>query len=207
MLPLIIGGALALAGGTAAAVRSPIIHRAAHGYYHLPTTRQHPVLCAPSKRPRKVLNSLPFEEAREMARSMGLTSYEEWSEYACPGTYRLPRNPDEVWADEWLGWDDWLGVPLSFEEAQAAVRSAGLRSEADYRAFKQARSVPPKTLSDAPWTDHAQAAKAVAASFANVPQRTRTDGKPTSDVAARLPAMPDKYYKDAWAGWAAFLAQ
>ena len=61
-----------------------------------------------SGKPRRVLAELPFAQARAMARSMGMSSREEWDEYSCPGAYRLPNDPDVVWAADWQGWDDWL---------------------------------------------------------------------------------------------------
>ena len=61
-----------------------------------------------SGKPRRVLAELPFTQARAMARSMGMSSREEWDEYSCPGAYRLPNDPDVVWAADWQGWDDWL---------------------------------------------------------------------------------------------------
>lgn len=65
-----------------------------------------------SGKPRRVLAELPFAQARAMARSMGMASREEWDEYSCPGAYRLPNDPDVVWAADWQGWDDWLGSML-----------------------------------------------------------------------------------------------
>ena len=56
-----------------------------------------------SGKPRRVLAELPFTEARAMARSMGMSSREEWEEYSCPGAYRLPNDPDMVWAADWQG--------------------------------------------------------------------------------------------------------
>ena len=72
-----------------------------------------------------MLADLPFGDARAMARSMGMSSREEWEEYSCPGAYRLPNDPDVVWADDWKGWDDWLGVILPFAEARGVVRTLG----------------------------------------------------------------------------------
>ena len=63
-------------------------------------------------KPRQVLAELPFAQARAMARSMGMASREEWDEYSCPGAYRLPNDPDVVWADDWQGWDDWLSPSM-----------------------------------------------------------------------------------------------
>jgi len=51
-----------------------------------------------------------FEEAREYARSFGFGSEEEYLEYRCPGAYALPRDPTSVFAEQWCGWDDFLGL-------------------------------------------------------------------------------------------------
>lgn len=137
-----------------------------------------------------------------MARAMGLSDLEEWQEYSCPGAYRLPPNPNEVWADEWLGWDDWLGTPYSYEKAQEVVRAAGLRSEQAYHLFKQVNRRPSKSLSPAPWTSHA---RGVVDSVAD--NQGLLGDESECDLAERLPAQPDRYYKREWQGWGQFLGQ
>lgn len=59
-----------------------------------------------------------FQEARKIARGHCFDSKEEFLGYSCPGSYRLPKDADKVWADEWRGWDDFLGITLSFEEVR-----------------------------------------------------------------------------------------
>ena len=66
-----------------------------------------------SKKSRRLYN---FEEARKIARGHGFTSKQEFLEYDCPGAYQNPKDADVVWSEDWRGWDDFLGVPLSFEE-------------------------------------------------------------------------------------------
>ena len=78
-----------------------------------------------------------FAEARKKARSMGFTSEEEFIDYECAGTYQLPKNCHEVWSDEFTDWDDFLGIPLKFNEAkhlvrQTLVKEKGVESEASY---------------------------------------------------------------------------
>jgi len=34
-----------------------------------------------------------------------------------------------VWANNWQGWDDFLGVTLSFEEALSVAQSLGFKSK------------------------------------------------------------------------------
>lgn len=46
----------------------------------------------------------PFQEARKIARGHGFSNKEEFIEYSCPGAYQLPKNPEEVWSDDWNGW-------------------------------------------------------------------------------------------------------
>ena len=132
---------------------------------------------------RKVLYS--FTEARNMARSMGLSSREEWDEYSCPGAYQastldqsrrakhhisrlpcarqLPKDPHVVWEAEFVGWDDWLGLPRTYADAAMLVAPLGLQGEADYTAH----------VSEHP--------------------------------DDRLPARPDLFYREQWVGWEEFL--
>ena len=77
------------------------------------------------RKPRRVLEELPFSEARAMARSMGMSSREEWEEYSCPGAYRLPNDPDVVWAADWQGWGDWQ---VQHVESAARLASGALGS-------------------------------------------------------------------------------
>ena len=51
-----------------------------------------------------------FVQAREYARSFGFASAAEYKEYRCPGAYALPREPEVVYAAEWAGWDDFIGL-------------------------------------------------------------------------------------------------
>ena len=81
-----------------------------------------------------------FAEARKKARTYGFTTQEEFVEYECAGTYQLPKNSDEVWAEEWTSWEDFLGVPLTFDVAKDVVRQElvekrGLDSEEAYMAM------------------------------------------------------------------------
>ena len=81
-----------------------------------------------------------FAEARRKARTYGFTTQDEFIEYECAGTYQLPKNADEVWLEEWTNWDDFLGVPLTFDVAKEVVRQVlvkerGVDSEDTYIAL------------------------------------------------------------------------
>ena len=57
-----------------------------------------------------------FTEARRIARGHGFDSHQEFVEYTCAGAYQVPKDADVIWSDEFKGWDDFLGIILSFEE-------------------------------------------------------------------------------------------
>lgn len=79
-----------------------------------------------------------FEEARRFARAQNHGSLEEFLAYDCPGAYQLPKNCDEIYKDEgWIGWEDFLGIIYTFDEARQRVREMNCRSEAEYRQLQQ----------------------------------------------------------------------
>lgn len=73
-----------------------------------------------------------FTEARKIARGHGFSNKQEFLDYECPGAYQLPKNPQEVWSEEWSGWDDWLGIPWPFTTAREIARRMKLGSEEEY---------------------------------------------------------------------------
>ncbi|KAL7568833.1 hypothetical protein ACA910_007246 [Epithemia clementina (nom. ined.)] len=139
-----------------------------------------------------------FQEARKMARSYGLASATEFLEYECPGAYRLPRNPDEVWSDEWNGWDDFLGVPWSFSEARCITRDLNKNKnnqEDSHTLLLQSSQDYEKFVSECHGTR----------SKNNKPGETTLVSQENVDVICRLPIRPDLYYKTEWNGWDDFL--
>ena len=60
---------------------------------------------------------------------------QEFLEYGCAGAYSLPKNPEVMYKDSWQGWDDFLGVMRSFEEARGLSRGLGLKSEEEWEAL------------------------------------------------------------------------
>jgi len=84
---------------------------------------------AQNKQKRKLYS---FVEARKIARGHGFSNAQEFIDYDCPGAYQLPKNPEEVWADDWRGWEDWLGLPWDFEKGREIARSMKLGSTEEY---------------------------------------------------------------------------
>lgn len=82
----------------------------------------------------------PFEEARKIARGHGFSSKEEFITYSCPGAYQLPKNPHEVWSDDWKGWEDFLGICHDFEKGRDIARCLNIKSKEEYmRLFEEKR--------------------------------------------------------------------
>lgn len=95
---------------------------------------------------------LPFEVAREAVQWQGLRTRREWRSwirgnakalrYRFMGFYPdgpayVPEAPDDVYADEWRGWDDWLGVILPYEEAKRVAASLGVSSQEQWWQFAE----------------------------------------------------------------------
>lgn len=97
--------------------------------------------------PNRLKKMLPFSAAREFARSLSLSSVEEWRTYATSGKRPadLPGNPQEFYAENgWGGWGDFLGtgrvsnrdkVFRSFMDAREFIRGLGLKSESEWREY------------------------------------------------------------------------
>ena len=88
---------------------------------------------------------LSFEQAKEFIRSLNLKTERDWWDYASSGSKpsNIPLTPWKVYSNEWLGFQDWIGVKkhiktkfLSFEQAKDYVRKLGLKSAADWNKFR-----------------------------------------------------------------------
>ena len=97
---------------------------------------------------------LPFEKAREFARSLGISSQTEWRAYTAgrindkpPKPYEVPAMPERIYQGQgWTGYGDWLGTgriapqqPRPFEAAREFVRSLKLTSLKDWSKYCQGK--------------------------------------------------------------------
>ena len=88
-----------------------------------------------TKRYRK-LN--PFEKCRKRVLQFGHRSKEDWDEAVASGQLGqyVPSHPDEMYAPEWVSWDEWLGLMRSYEETrQLAISVLQCKSLDDYILF------------------------------------------------------------------------
>lgn len=88
---------------------------------------------------------LPYEYARAAAMDLGLRSKEEWDEYLLDGkVYHgpyLPSRPDEMYADDWVSWEEFLGICRTYDDARQLIQSVlRFKSMVEYDTFIQADS-------------------------------------------------------------------
>ena len=102
-----------------------------------------------------------FTEAREFARSLGLKSQKEWSDYCKSGNKPngIPFDPNTVYKKDFKGMGDWLGtgtlrpqdrVYRSFKEAREFARSLGLKGAKEWREYCKSGNKPGDIPSN-PW--------------------------------------------------------
>ncbi len=100
------------------------------------------------------LNWLPFEEAREFVRHLGLKSQKEWRGYCKSGDLPpdIPTTPSRTYENQgWSGVGDWLGTGSvanwlrdykSYEEARNFARKLKLKTYAEWVVFVKAKKHP-----------------------------------------------------------------
>ncbi|MDD5014742.1 MAG: DEAD/DEAH box helicase family protein, partial [Atribacterota bacterium] len=99
-------------------------------------------------------NFLPFEEAREFVRKLGLKTKDGWKDYCRSGKKpsNIPFDPQKDYSlNGWQGWGNWLGtgrianqnkVYLSFEKAREFIRTLKLKGEDAWREYSKSDKKP-----------------------------------------------------------------
>jgi hypothetical protein len=80
----------------------------------------------------------PYEVCRKRVIRFGHRSKEDWDEAVSSGQLGayVPSHPDEMYAPEWLSWDEWLGLIRPYNETRhLAVHVLGLKSLDQYIIF------------------------------------------------------------------------
>ncbi|XRB20987.1 histone-lysine N-methyltransferase [Pseudoscourfieldia marina] len=113
-----------------------------------------------------------FEDARAYARTLGLKSQEEWQAWSKSGSRPpdIPSCPNRTYASSgWLSYGDFLGYQIgkvtgsfrTFEDARAYVRTLGLKSQKDWKAWSKSGarphdipSSPDQTYASTGWTSY-----------------------------------------------------
>lgn len=80
----------------------------------------------------------PYEKARARVISFGHRSKSDWDEAVSSGQLGqyVPNYPDEMYAPEWVSWDEWLGIMRSYDDAKnLASNVLGLKNLDEYILF------------------------------------------------------------------------
>lgn len=86
---------------------------------------------------------LPYQYARATAMDLGLRRKEEWDEYLADGKeYHgpyLPTRPDEMYQEEWVSWEEFLGIMRDYDDTKNIVQNIlQLQSMEEYSQFVKA---------------------------------------------------------------------
>mmetsp|Transcript_18029 Transcript_18029/g.32224 ORF Transcript_18029/g.32224 Transcript_18029/m.32224 type:complete len:213 (-) Transcript_18029:333-971(-) len=85
----------------------------------------------------------PYETARKRVLGFGHRSKDDWDDAMSSGQLGqyVPNHPDEMYAPEWISWDEWLGVMRTYNETKhLAANVLGLTSLDDYILFVRSDS-------------------------------------------------------------------
>jgi len=80
----------------------------------------------------------PYEMARTRVLGFGHRSKDDWDDANASGQLGqyVPSYPDEMYASEWVSWDEWLGIMRSYDETKnLATNVLCLKSLDDYLLF------------------------------------------------------------------------
>ena len=169
-------------------------------------------------------NFLSFEEAREKARSAGLSSgqaYREWQKQHDD----MPAYPEQIYAEDWGGWGDFLGTKrprpatkqsaLSFENAREKARKAKLPNRKAYKEWQRDQDDMP-ARPDLFYADQWRGLRDFLGtgflSFEEAREKARTANLLSVEAYYKwqkqhddMPSRPDITYKEQWTNWRDFL--
>ena len=176
---------------------------------------------------------MPFKEAREYVRSLGLKNVQDWYDYLKSDKLpsNIPNSPAFVYKiNGWQGNGDWIGTDriadqfrkyLSFEVAMEYMKANNIRSLVEWKIFKNnnnIENIPSKlyrTYSDK-WKNEAhffdrelftyKEAKAYIKEYKVKSSRDYAKFIDSENYTFRLPPSPYRKYKGkGWVDWADFL--
>lgn len=85
----------------------------------------------------------PYITARARVINFGMRSKEDWDEAMSSGQLGqyVPCYPDEMYASEWISWEEWLGLMRTYNETKNLAKNVlGLKCLDDYLLFVMGNS-------------------------------------------------------------------
>ena len=162
---------------------------------------------------------LPFEEAMLKAQSAGVSSSKKYNKWQ--RAHRdMPSRPDQFYP-EWQGWGHFLGTRppkeefLSFEEASAKARQAGISSMREYRKWQRGQgNMPsdPDRIYAGQWQGWRHFLGTEFLPFEEASAKARQAGISSKREYQKwqrgqgnMPFDPRQVYPDQWQSWGHFL--
>jgi hypothetical protein len=100
----------------------------------------------------RYINFLPFEEAREFARSLGLNTQKEWHAWVASKERpeNIPSAPHVTYGDKgWISWGDWLGTDnkekidyVSYDLAKEMIQPFEIKSPVEWTQYYRMDLIP-----------------------------------------------------------------
>jgi superfamily II DNA or RNA helicase len=180
-----------------------------------------------------------FGASKQFVKTLNLSNQSEWRRYKDkelkgfpPKPHHVPANPELIYKNEWVNWQDWLGEKghLPYAQAKVFVRKLRLNSSSEWEVYCQGArhdlpeipfNIPrrPRVAYGKDWIDWQdwlgiylpfEQARAFARQ-----QKFWSTGKwkryvkgelvDTKKIPAYIPKDPPRVYGDAWVSWADWL--
>ena len=103
---------------------------------------------------------MPFEEAREFVRGLGLKSQNEWKIYKTNNkSINIPLNCYRTYILNWISWGDWLGTNsisgqnreyMPYIQAQEFLKKFNITSKKEFNTLRKNEQIP-NTIPAHPW--------------------------------------------------------
>ena len=164
---------------------------------------------------------LSYHEAQKIVQQAGIktvTEYRNWKEHP----NNMPAAPNKTYTNEWNGWGDFLGTDfLSYHEAQEIVQQAGIKSNQEYKRWKERPSNIPANPNDVykndwnSWGEYLGTGNVREKDFLSYKEaqeivqqagiETQKEYFSWKERPNNIPTTPNRTYKNEWNGWGEYL--
>ena len=161
-----------------------------------------------------------YEEAQRIVQEKGIKSQKEY--HTSRRELGLPSEPHRIYKDNWICWAAFLGKTIvvfpTYEEAQRIVQEKGIKSQKEYNTSHKKLGLPSAPYLNykemwVSWGDFFGKSKVEYPPYDETQRIVQERGiKCNLDYLSLhkelgLPSDPQRYYKDSWISWEAFLGK
>ena len=102
---------------------------------------------------------LSFSDAKKFIHKLNIKTHKYWREYCKKDKPEyIPSNPNVVYKDEWINWNDWFGINiLPFQQSRKIIHKLKIKSNKEWRECVKQNKIPdniptsPKTYYKNEW--------------------------------------------------------